>query len=463
MRFDSGTRELLRERVAEVMAKHRVTAGPYAYTKPSPRVYEQQWLWDSCFHAIIHLDLGDPEQARREIKAALSRQVASGPDAGMVPHMNYFDGGGEALWGTSDRSGITQPPMLAFAVREIARRTGDMGFVHEVFEPLRRYYLWLAARRDPDGDGLVSIIHPWESGWDNSQRWDDLAGFGDDEERNKAIRNEMCARLKDVGFDSAAALAAGWFDVEPVDFNCIYAENLAALAWCARELGFAKAARDFDDRATRVRQAIRSKMRDPVTGLYFDIAMVDGVDGVDSDTAGTTENTSGAPGTADMADAADTAGAQGTADTTADTAGTVRRVRVRMERHIRVETPAMFFPLFAGVPTPEEASALLARLISAQSFWPRYPIPTVSMEDPRFAPDRYWRGTTWVNINWFVMQGLLRYGFRDAAEDLARRTVDLVLQNGLWEYYDPHTGRGLGAKDLSWSGLVLDMVRLAHG
>jgi len=413
VRLDSGTRELLRERVAEVMAKHRVTAGPYAYTKPSRRVYERQWLWDSCFHAIIHLDLGDAEQARREIKAALSRQVASGPDAGMVPHMNYFDGGGEPLWGTPDRSGITQPPMLAFAVREIARRTSDLGFVRGVFEPLRRYYSWLAARRDPDGDGLVSIIHPWESGWDNSQRWDELAGFGDDEERNKAIRSEMCARLKGVGFDSAAALVSGWFDVEPVDFNCIYAENLAALAWCARELGFDESAEVLDQKATHVREAIRDKMRDPATGLYFDIATVEGEERP-------------------------------------------------IERPIRVETPAMFFPLFAGIPWPEEASALVSKLASPRSFWPQYPIPTVSMEDPRFAPDRYWRGTTWVNINWFVMQGLLRYGFRDVAEDLACRTADLVLRNGLWEYYDPHTGRGLGAKDLSWSGLVLDMVRLAE-
>ncbi|MDI7246928.1 MAG: trehalase family glycosidase [Bacillota bacterium] len=409
MRLDSSERERLREMVAGVVKKHHVDIGGHSYTKPSSKVYEQQWLWDSCFHAIIHLDLGDSEQARSEIRAMLSRQVADGPDAGMVPHMNYFTGGGEALWGTPDRSGITQPPMLGSAVREIARRAGDMGFVREVFEPLCRYYSWLAARRDPDGDDLVSIIHPWESGWDNSQRWDELAGFGEDEERNKAIRNEMCARLKGLGFDSAAALAAGWFDVEPVDFNCIYAENLAALAWCAQELGFADTACDFAERARRVRKAIRSKMRDPATGLYFDIARIGGE-----------------------------------------------------ERHIRVETPAMFFPLFAGVPTAGEAPALVRRLLSPSSFWPRYPVPTVSMEDPRFAPDRYWRGTTWVNINWFVMQGLLLYGFREAAEGLARRTVDLVLQNSLWEYYDPRTGRGLGAEDLSWSGLVIDMITLAE-
>lgn len=171
-----------------------------------------------------------------------------------------------------------------------------------------------AARRDPDCDGLVSIIHPWESGWDNSQRWDGLAGFGDDEERNKVIRDEMCARLKDVAFDSAVVLEAGWFDVEPVDFNCIYAENLAAMGWCARELGFDEAAEGFDVRAAHVREAVHDKMRDPGTGLYFDVARVGGE-----------------------------------------------------ERHVRVETPAAFFPLFAGIPAPEEASALVDKLTSTRS------------------------------------------------------------------------------------------------
>ncbi|MFZ5437013.1 MAG: amylo-alpha-1,6-glucosidase [Bacillota bacterium] len=276
--------------------------------------------------------------------------------------------------------------------------------------------LWAASRsectfilrRRSDGSTHVSIIHPWESGWDNSPRWDELTGFGDDDEQNKSIRAEMAARLKTIGFDSRGALEAAWFDVEPVDFNCIYAENLAALAWCADKIGHASEAKALADEAGKVKQAIRQKMKDPGTGSYLDIARVNGT-----------------------------------------------------ERYVSVESPAAFFPLFAGIPTREEARALVDRLTS-DSFWPRYPVPTVSRSDPKFTPDRYWRGTTWININWFILRGLLRYGFRDVAEDLVRRTAELVSTHGLWEYYNPLTGRGLGARDLSWGGLVIDMMSLVE-
>ena len=39
----------------------------------------------------------------------------------------------------------------------------------------RRLFSWhryLATARDPEGSGLVTIYHPWESGTDNSPRWD---------------------------------------------------------------------------------------------------------------------------------------------------------------------------------------------------------------------------------------------------------------------------------------------------
>ena len=34
------------------------------------------------------------------------------------------------------------------------------------------WHRYLAAARDPQGDGLLVIYHPWESGTDNSPRWD---------------------------------------------------------------------------------------------------------------------------------------------------------------------------------------------------------------------------------------------------------------------------------------------------
>jgi hypothetical protein len=39
--------------------------------------------------------------------------------------------------------------------------------------------------------------------------------------------------------------------------------------------------------------------------------------------------------------------------------------------------------------------------------------------------------------------------------------VDMVQQNGIWEHYNPETGRGYGAEGLGMSCLIVDwMARL---
>lgn len=402
------------ERVESLMAKNTVRLPGASYTKPSQRVYEEQWLWDSCFHAIInsHLNL---ELAEQEIRAVLAHQVQDGPDAGMIPHMTYWRGGGTELWGVDDRSTITQPPMVAYAVREIFRRGGEHGgsegsaFAREAYGPLKAYYDWFYARRDADKDRLVTIIHPWESGWDNSIRWDELMGFTDDTS-NRYKRAALVGELERLGYDEVAIAKAGLFAVEAVDFNAILAENLTALSDLAGVLGHPDDQSFYERRGEEVREAINRKCWDEEAGFYFDLNLARGRD------------------------------------------------EDRNKNRICVKTPAAFVTLFAGIPDAGRAERLVLEMSRPEEFWTTYPLPTVARSDPAFSHDRYWRGTTWVNINWFVIKGLRRYGYEALAGELTRRTLDLVEAHGFWEYYNPDTGQGLGAKELSWSGLILDLV-----
>jgi glycogen debranching enzyme len=110
-------------------------------------------------------------------------------------------------------------------------------------------------------------------------------------------------------------------------------------------------------------------------------------------------------------------------------------------------------PIFAGVAAARIAHDLATRW---QAPWP---IPTVPLGDARFEPRRYWRGPTWININWLVITGLRDNGFADAAAHLAERTLELVARSGFREYYHPETGEGLGADEFSWTAaLVLDLL-----
>ena len=94
------------------------------------------------------------------------------------------------------------------------------------------------------------------------------------------------------------------------------------------------------------------------------------------------------------------------------------------------------------------------------------PPPSVAAIEPTFAPDvhrlrafrRIWRGPTWINSAWLVWLGLVRLGYRDQADELARRLADTVSSQGLHEYYNPYTGRGMGAPDFAWSALALEIV-----
>jgi hypothetical protein len=85
----------LRARVVEMM---RAQWMPEGYTAPNNTVYPWQWLWDSCFHSVVWLELGESERAVREVAHALSAQDDT---TGFVPHMNYERGPDThaAFWG----------------------------------------------------------------------------------------------------------------------------------------------------------------------------------------------------------------------------------------------------------------------------------------------------------------------------------------------------------------------------
>jgi hypothetical protein len=159
----------LRRRVQAMLEAHWV---PEGYAAPNDRVYPWQWLWDSCFHALIWAELGDEARAVQELATALSVQEPSG----FVPHMNYVRDPDfhAAFWGRRCTSSITQPPMYGHVVAELRRR--GIAVPDEVEARARRGIEFLLHRRHRDACGLVLLAHPWETGCDDSPRWDTVSG-----------------------------------------------------------------------------------------------------------------------------------------------------------------------------------------------------------------------------------------------------------------------------------------------
>src|SRR5215218_9588165 len=141
------------------------------WTRASPTLYPHQWSWDSAFIPIglAHLDT---RRAAGELLTLLEHQW----EIGKIPHIVFNP---DAPLGPSVTSGLLQPPVHAIAAHHILRVAGARGegiagtreFLGEVYPKLLAWHRYLATARDPEGSGLVTIYHPWESGTDNSPRW----------------------------------------------------------------------------------------------------------------------------------------------------------------------------------------------------------------------------------------------------------------------------------------------------
>lgn len=149
---------------------HRVLDGNWneegGYTSPNSTVYPWRFLWDSCFHVVLWSRL-QPDRAFRELEAALTPQDQP---TGFIPHVHYRPDPGydRTLWGRHSVSTITQPPMYGHAIRVMSE--SGLEVPGSLIEAARRgigFFLERRLRR-----GLVTAVHPWESGCDDTPRWD---------------------------------------------------------------------------------------------------------------------------------------------------------------------------------------------------------------------------------------------------------------------------------------------------
>ena len=109
------------------------------------------------------------------------------PD-GRIPEMIFWSAPANATkpsgsYSSAQWADLTQMPVLPFSLRAIANAVGNstaaatssptaaerrVELLKEFVPKLVKYFDWWADTRDVSGNGLVSIIHGWESGIDAS-------------------------------------------------------------------------------------------------------------------------------------------------------------------------------------------------------------------------------------------------------------------------------------------------------
>jgi hypothetical protein len=379
---------------------------PYGFTCPAPHRYRHQWYWDSCFHAIVWRHI-DPARARTELRTLLS----AGRLDGFIPHTVFWHNRAgwrrapfyatHSLRGNRATAHI-QTPMLALAWEAVAGASADdPDFAREALAPLRLHYDWLAGHRDPDGDGLISIIHPDESGLDDSPKYDEVFGWMSHYLPGYFWLVERSRRL---GYDSQAIIERYDEHVEDVLVNTLYALSLRALGRMLDE----GPAGEYTRRARRVETALLDRCWDPRRGLFWDLAGRD-------------------------------------------------------HRPLRTSTWSSLAPL-ALPELPEEIGRRLVeeQLLHRRRYRTPVGIPSVALEEPSFRAGfhlfRCWRGPAWVNTAWLLVPPMRRLGYVEEADRIVDSLVRAVERHGFREYYNPLDGDGLAARQFGWSTLLADLV-----
>jgi glycogen debranching enzyme len=383
----------------------RVDGVPYAFTCPATPRYRHQWYWDSCFHAIAWRHF-DPARARAELRTL----IRAGRLDGFIPHTAFWDRpaywrrapfyGTHTVFGATATSTI-QTPLIGLAWEIVAAASRDEAeFAREGLPQLRLHYDWLARERDPDGDGLLTIIHPDESGLDDSPKYDQVFGWMRHFRPGYFWLIERCRRL---AYDATAIVERYDEHVEDVVVNVFYALGLRALARLDEERGHVYAAR-----AQRTESALLERCYDERSGLFFDLAG-------------------------------------------------------KHERQIRVSTWSALAPLaLTGLPADVRRGLVEKHLLHPRRYQAVCGIPSVALEEPTFKAGfafwQCWRGPSWVNTAWLLVPAMRELGYTEAAERVLESLEIAVDRYGFREYYNPLNGRGLAANSFGFSTLLVDLL-----
>lgn len=441
--IDPALEERLEHAAKETLARN----DRGSHTVPHEGNYPHQWLWDSAFTAIglSHLD---PERAATEIQTLLRGQWHNG----MVPHQLFTKKQPgqllpniDYLFWDSQRSphapeklktsGITQPPVLAEGAMHVARKLDAddrQGFMSEVVPKLVKYHEWIYRERDFGGNNLMTVVHPYESGMDNSPPWTEqlrgkeravyaLGGIAgnlikpfrrdlkemDESERSSSADGAACFtsgyKLRKLRYDWEGVRADDeTMQIEDVAVNSILARNNVILHELAAEAGLELPA----TLSTKMAWSISAldQLWDEETQMYYSRD-------------------------------------------------------VRTNKLIKRPTVASLLPIYSGLST-ERAKAVVDSLTNPDHFWAEHPVPTIPISSPDFNERNFWCGPTWINMNWLILNGLRRASEDNIADDLSENTLRTLDGMQMPEHYSALTGKPLGVKNFSWTAaLTIDLLK----
>jgi hypothetical protein len=297
-----------------------------------------------------------------------------------------------------DRS---QPPVGSYVVWKVYQRYQDRDLLEWAYSRLKKWHEWWLADR---GDG-----QPWRDG-----NRDGLLEWGSDRGSTPSTasgRGHLQAARFESGMDDSPMYDDASYDphtytmnLADVGLNALYTLDAECLAKIAAILGKEEDGRKFSAEYEHMKQLVREKLWNERDGIYENRFW----DGHFSDRL----------------------------------------------------SPTNFYPLFAGIATPEQAERMIKEhLLNSKEFWGKYVAPTIARDDPAFPDQFYWRGDIWGPTNYMLYEGINRYRFDAVALEFAQKNYELFMDD--WrsnqhdnEQYYAWGGTGGGDPHYTWGALL---------
>jgi len=396
------------------------------YTLPTNnKLYPAQWNWDSAFIALGY-SYFNLNHALKEITTLLDGQWKDG----MVPHILFHDTNTNyypnyTAWNCGNKihsSGITQPPILSTILKLILDKNKisnkQTKEVKKIVKKIIRFHEWFIKFRDPKKTGLVSILHPWESGYDNSPIWDepmekvtieknlkykradnklvnpDHRPLNIDYDRYVSIKNN----LRKKKYNPKKIFKSSLFNVVDVGFNSLFLKANKDLIQILNKFNLESSK---ISNYVKVTEKKILKLYDKKKGSFFSKDL-------------------------------------------------------RNKKKIYVPSITNYFILFADL-NNDLINKKLIKSLKNHNKNDKYFFSSIKPNHKSFEEKRYWRGPIWVNCNWFIYKGLMNKDI-SFSKKIKRKTIQMIEANGFHEYYTRKSAKPMGAKNFSWSAaLYLDL------
>ncbi len=411
------------------------------FTIPCKGLYPFQWKWDSGFIAI-GLSYFNISNAKKEIETLLNAQWENG----FIPHIvfhnesdTYFPGPDfhqSNLHFLSSKeyksTGMTQPPVTGFVLQEMLRiasdKEGMLQFIETQIDKVYRNHQYFYKNRDIYNEGLVYIYHNWESGTDNSPIWDDIWETMNppeyDFERRDTTHVDASQRpskreydyylhiieiAKEHNYDDTKIAELSPFLVQDPLFNAMLIKSNSALIGLYTKLG------ENEEKISQLKKWQEKSIKAFNEKLY-------------------NENL-----------------------------GAYVHYDLRNGKQIEFVSSSSFSPLFSGIPDEKKAKEIVNTMLTKFGGEDKYLCASFDPTSSRFNPKKYWRGPVWINLNWMLYYGLKDYGFIDVAQRVKEDSIELIKNDGFYEYFDSRKSNngGYGGSDFSWSAaLIIDLLHI---